>query len=50
MNINFHMYIQLNNELIQRYFMSYNNKWLDESQNIRSMIWMEQSYGNESYE
>ena len=42
------MYIQLNNELIQRYFMPYNNKWLDESQNIRSMIWMEQSNGDES--
>ena len=50
MNIKFHMYIQLNNELIPRYFKPSKNKWLDEFQNIRSMIWMEQSHGDEIYE
>jgi hypothetical protein len=38
MNINFHMYIQLNNELIQRYFKPNNNKWLNGSQKIRPVI------------
>jgi hypothetical protein len=50
MNINFHIYVKFDNELVQRYFKSCNNKTLDESQKVRDMIWGEHSNRDEIYE
>jgi len=43
-------YIELDIDIIKRCLKLYINKWLDESQKIRAMIWKgEQSNRNEIY-